>query len=33
MRKALNQLFPKIEGTLVFGVQVKILDLIESTDL
>lgn len=33
MRKALRQLFPNIEGTLIFDVQIKILNLIESTDL
>ena len=33
MQTALNHLFPKIEGTIIFGVQIRILNLIESTDL
>lgn len=33
MQKALNQLFPKIEGTIIFGVHLKILNLVESTGL
>ena len=33
MQARLNQLFPKIEGTIVFGVQIKRFNLIESQDL
>ncbi len=30
---ALMNIFPKIEGTLIFGVQIKILNVIESKEL
>lgn len=33
MRKALDNLFPKIEGTIIFGVQIKTFNLIEYTTL
>lgn len=30
---ALRNIFPKIEGTLIFGVQLRILNVVESKDL
>jgi hypothetical protein len=30
---ALMNIFPKIEGTLIFGVQIKIMNVIESKEL
>jgi hypothetical protein len=33
MQSKLDQLFPKIEGTIIFGVRMSLFALIESTDL
>lgn len=32
-RNALQKIFPKIEGNLIFGVELKIFDMVEEVDL
>ncbi|HPG05798.1 MAG TPA: hypothetical protein PKY06_02560 [Saprospiraceae bacterium] len=31
--KALENIFPKIEGSIIFGVQLKILEVIETVEI